>query len=65
MATSSLSGVLSPAQIAIVQQARALVARPQVSEAAPAANERAPEQAQRATQPMAPRGRGSIINITV
>jgi hypothetical protein len=66
MAISSLSGVLSPAQIAIVQQARALVARPQVPQAAAAPpQERGPERAPRAAQPAPPRGRGSIINITV
>ncbi len=66
MAISSLSGVLSPAQIAIVQQARALVARPQVPQAAAEPPRgRGPEPAQRTAQPSPPRGRGSIINITV
>jgi hypothetical protein len=67
MAISSLSGVLSPAQIAIVQQARALVARPAVPQAtASLPQEQAPERGQRAAQPTPPRGRrGSIINITV
>jgi hypothetical protein len=61
MATSPLSSVLSPAQIAVVQQARALVARPKVQQAVQA-NEPAPTQ--RTTSPTQ-RGRGSIINITV
>jgi hypothetical protein len=66
MAISSLSGVLSPAQIAIVQQARALVARPQMPQAAASLPQEAgPERGQRAAQPTPPRGRGSIINITV
>jgi hypothetical protein len=61
MATSPLSSVLSPAQIAIVQQARALVARPNVQQAAQV---KEPAPAQRAASPT-PRGRGAIINITV
>jgi len=62
MATSPLSSVLSPAQIAIVQQARALVAQPRTQSPAPA-SEPAPPQSQTSPQPV--RGRGAIINITV
>jgi hypothetical protein len=61
MATSPLSSVLSPAQIAVVQQARALVAQPRPPQAVQA-TETAPPQ--RAVPPTA-QGRGRIINITV
>lgn len=62
MASSPLSGVLSPAQIAVVQQARALIARP----TPPAAAQKTePIEAQRPASPSLVRGRGAIINITV
>jgi len=61
MAVSPLSTVLSPAQIAVVQQARALVARPQPQQPAQAQE---PTPAQRPVS-SPPRGRGAIINITV
>jgi hypothetical protein len=69
MSSSPLSSVLSPAQIAIVQQARAMVAKPRVEPAAqsPMSLQAAsPSKAQTSSsvQPM-PRGRGQIINITV
>jgi hypothetical protein len=63
MASSPLSGVLSPAQIAVVQQARTLVARPQVQGAPTQADQPAPTQPPAAPGPV--RGRGAIINITV
>lgn len=64
MAISSLSGVLSPSQIAIVQQARALVARPQGPEVAAELSQARPP-APRVAQYAAPPGRGSIIDIVV
>jgi len=65
MSSSPLSGVLSPAQIAIIQQARALVARPQTQAAQPARSEpsASPAQPSQAASPV--RGRGQIVNITV
>jgi hypothetical protein len=62
MAISPLSSVLSPAQIAIVQQARALVAQPRTPPPT-AASEPASPRSQTSAQPV--RGRGAIINITV
>jgi hypothetical protein len=64
MALSPLSGVLTPAQIAVVQQARALVARPQAQQGAPTQSDQAaPTQPRVGPGPV--RGRGAIINITV
>jgi len=64
MALSPLSGVLSPAQIAVVQQARALVARPQTPQGGPTQSDQsAPTQPPVTPGPV--RGRGAIINITV
>lgn len=66
MATSPLSGVLSPAQIAILQQARAALNRPSASpDAQPRANEASPAKAADSAARLASRGRGQIINITV
>jgi len=69
MSSSPLSSVLSPAQVAIVQQARALVAKPQAAAFAEVLNGTqgpAPAKTQAAAtgQPV-PRGRGQIVNITV
>jgi hypothetical protein len=64
MATTPLSGVLSPAQIAVLQQARAALAR---SIAVPAQPEAAPSSGKAAESlaPPTPRGRGQIVNIVV
>ena len=63
MATTPLSGVLSPAQIAVLQQARAALAR----SIAPTAQAAAPSSGKAADSPVppAPRGRGQIVNIVV
>jgi hypothetical protein len=61
MASSPLSGVLSPAQIAIVQQARQAL-RPQ-PQAQPAENAQPP--VRNAARPTPARGRGQIIDISV
>jgi len=65
MSTSPLSGVLSPAQIAIIQQARARIVQPQATATAEAAKPPATGPAQPAARPAPPRGRGQIINIVV
>lgn len=63
MATTPLSGVLSPAQIAVLQQARAALAR---SIAVPAQTGATPSSGKAADSPLpAPRGRGQIVNIVV
>jgi len=64
MALSPLSGVLSPAQIAVIQQARALVARPQAQQGASTQTDQ-PAPTQPPATPGPVRGRGAIINITV
>ncbi len=66
MASSPLSGVLSPAQLAVVQQARAALLRPPVRpavQAQPAESIQA--QPSNAARPVPPRGRGQIVNIVV
>jgi len=65
MALSPLSGVLSPAQIAVVQQARALVARPQAQQGASTQSDQAAPPTQPPVTHGPVRGRGAIINITV
>ncbi|HKT17567.1 MAG TPA: hypothetical protein VJR47_05965 [Stellaceae bacterium] len=64
MATSALSGVLSPQQIAVLQQARAALARSVSVPGAPAGT--APSAA-KSDPPLsvAPRSRGQIVNIVV
>jgi hypothetical protein len=65
MAVSPLSSVLSPAQIAILQQARAALARPSVPSPAQPQGNAAPAGVPEPAAPLALRGRGQIINITV
>jgi hypothetical protein len=62
MATTPLSGVLSPTQIAVLQQARAALARSIAPEQAGT-----PSRGRAADSPAAPapRGRGQIVNIVV
>jgi hypothetical protein len=64
MATTPLSGVLSPAQIAVLQQARAALAR---SIAMPGQPAMAPSSGKATDSPVPPtaRGRGQIVNIVV
>jgi len=64
MVTTPISSVLSPAQIAILQQARVLVARPQAAAPAPNAAQ-PPTQSSNTGAPPPARGRGQIVNITV
>ena len=64
MATSPLSGVLSPQQIAVLQQARAALARSVSVPGAPSGT--SPSAAKSDPPPtVAPRGRGQIVNIIV
>ncbi|HEY3918121.1 MAG TPA: hypothetical protein VGL83_10025 [Stellaceae bacterium] len=67
MATAPISGTLSPAQQAVLEQIRALRAAKPVR-TAPAVAEAAPVQAKpvaaaASARPQAVRGRGSIVNI--
>jgi len=65
MATSPLSGVLSPAQIAVLQQARAALARSVASQGAPGGTTASAAKAADPPSSAAPRGRGQIVNIVV
>lgn len=66
MAASPLSSILSPAQLAIVQQARAALTRPAPPAASQAGNSAAVQtQAPTSQQPVARAGRGQIVNIVV
>jgi hypothetical protein len=66
MAVSPLANVLSPAQIAVLQQARAALARPPApSPNQPPRNMPVSAKAPDAASPLATRGRGQIVNITV
>jgi hypothetical protein len=64
MSTPPLSSILSPQQLAILQQARATLTRQTAGTAPPRAAAVAPAQAQAAPRPRPTGGRGQIIDVT-
>jgi hypothetical protein len=64
MSTPPLSSILSPQQLAIVQQARATLTRPAASAAPPRAAAVVPAQTQAAPPSRPTGGRGQIIDVT-